>query len=101
MSVNEKMTAIADAIRDKTKETEPLTLDAMATEIPKVFDAGKKAEYDAFWDVFQNYGDEEGMSYYSAFGYDGFTDENYNPKYPIIASAISAVNLSCSCGFFA
>lgn len=33
MSVSEKMTAIADAIRGKTGGTEPLTLDQMATEI--------------------------------------------------------------------
>lgn len=33
MSVNSKMTAIADAIRAKTKKTELLTLDAMATDI--------------------------------------------------------------------
>ena len=45
MSVNEKMKAIADAIREKTKETEPLTLDAMATEIPKVFDIGYVTGY--------------------------------------------------------
>lgn len=33
MSVNTKMTAIANAIRSKTGETESLTLDAMATAI--------------------------------------------------------------------
>ncbi len=33
MSVNEKMTAIADAIRAKTGGTDPLSLDAMALEI--------------------------------------------------------------------
>ena len=33
MSVNSKMTAIADAIRGKTGGTDPLTLDQMATEI--------------------------------------------------------------------
>lgn len=33
MSVNSKMTAIADAIRAKTGKTAPLTLDQMATEI--------------------------------------------------------------------
>ena len=33
MSVNEKMTAIADAIRVKTGETAPLSLDAMASAI--------------------------------------------------------------------
>lgn len=42
MSVNEKMTAIADAIRDKTGGTDALTLDDMAENVPKVFEAGKQ-----------------------------------------------------------
>ena len=49
-TVNEKMTAIADAIRDKTGGTEALTLDGMAENISEVYEAGKKAEYDEFWD---------------------------------------------------
>lgn len=36
MSVNEKMTAIADAIRERTGGTEPLTLDQMAAEIAEI-----------------------------------------------------------------
>lgn len=36
MSVDSKMTAIADAIRDKTGKTDTLTLDAMATEIASI-----------------------------------------------------------------
>lgn len=40
MSVNEKMKAIADAIREKTNITEPLTLDAMAENIPFVYNHG-------------------------------------------------------------
>ena len=36
MGVNEKMTAIANAIREKTGGTEALTLDAMATEIKSI-----------------------------------------------------------------
>lgn len=36
MSVKEKMTAIADAIRAKTGGTDPLTLDQMATEIASI-----------------------------------------------------------------
>lgn len=47
----------------------------------KVFDAGKKAEYDRFWDKFQDYGNRVQYSY--AFSYDGWTDEIYNPKYAI------------------
>jgi hypothetical protein len=82
MSVNEKMTAIADAIRDKTGGTEPLTLDDMAAEIPKVYEEGKKAERDTFWETIQKGGIE--MNYNYAFGYNKFTDGNYFPKYDII-----------------
>jgi len=50
MSVNEKMTAIADAIRDKTGGTEKLGLDAMASGVGEVYEKGKQAEYEHFWD---------------------------------------------------
>lgn len=43
MSINEKMTAIADAIRAKTGGTDALTLDGMAAAIPEVFAAGRTA----------------------------------------------------------
>lgn len=45
-TVNDKMTAIADAIRDKTDGTDALTLDGMAAEIPKVYEAGKASMVD-------------------------------------------------------
>lgn len=88
MSVKEKMTAIADAIRDKTGGTEKLSIDAMAEEIPKVYDAGKEAEQQTFWETYQRGGRR--VQYRNAF-YDGYwTDVNYNPKYPIVCSALSA-----------
>ncbi len=87
MSVNEKMTAIADAIRDKTKGTDALTLDDMVTEIPKVYDAGKKAEYDAFWDPLQNEGAP--TRYYWRFAYPNWNDDNYDPKYDIVGADAS------------
>lgn len=40
MSVNEKMTAIADAIRSKTGGTEPLMLDGMAAAIAGITTGG-------------------------------------------------------------
>jgi hypothetical protein len=46
--------------------------------------AGQKAEYDKFWDTFQNNGNSQNYNY--AFSQDMFTDENYNPKYPIKCS---------------
>lgn len=45
---------------------------------------GIQAERDNFWDVFQNHG--EAMSYQHAFSQGKFTNENYNPKYPIRCS---------------
>ena len=84
MSVNEKMTAIADAIRDKTGETEKLGLDAMVDGVNKVYDLGKQAEYDRFWDAYQDYGDRNSYAY--AFAGQAWTDETYNPKYPINAT---------------
>ncbi|MBO5863115.1 MAG: hypothetical protein J6Q59_02475 [Paludibacteraceae bacterium] len=52
------MTAIADAIRDKTGETEPLTLDAMAESIPFVYSHGYVA------------GNEEGFANGEASGFE-------------------------------
>ena len=77
-TVNEKMMAIADAIRDKTSGTDALTLDDMAESIPKVYDAGKKSQYDEFWDNFQDYGKR--TIYVRAFGYN-WNDVNFKPKY--------------------
>lgn len=44
---------------------------------------GKKSEYDRFWDTFQKFGGADGVNYYYAFSNGRFTDDNYNPKYPI------------------
>lgn len=84
MSVNSKMTAIADAIRAKTGGADALTLDDMASEIPKVYEAGKKAEYDVFWDAYQKSGKR--TSYDFAFAGDGWNDNTFKPKYDIIPS---------------
>jgi hypothetical protein len=84
MSVNEKMTAIADAIREKTGGTDALTLDGMAESIPEVYEAGKQAEYDAFWDaVFL--GADGNFHTYMTYHFAGraWNDRNFRPKYDI------------------
>ena len=43
MSVNAKMTAIADKMREKTGKTEKLNLDQMAETVDEVYDAGNMA----------------------------------------------------------
>ena len=44
-------------------------------------DAGKQAEYDRFWDIFQQNGNR--TNYTQAFCYGGWSDEIFKPKYPI------------------
>lgn len=56
-------------------------LQTIAENEQKVYDAGKQAEYDAFWDAFQDYGNP--AKYTAAFRGYNWTDEIYNPKYPI------------------
>ena len=79
MSVNEKMTAIADAIRSKTGGTDKLGLDAMASSIGDVYDKGR----DSFWEDYQQSGNR--VDYRYAFAH-LWTDEIYTPKYPLITS---------------
>jgi hypothetical protein len=118
MSVDEKMTAIADRIRHYAHETGKLTLDDMANKIEMVnlsgynngfmdgieigraegneqgysfgFEEGKQAEYDAFWDIRQNAG--KAADYESAFY--NYPAKLYNPKYDFVfgVSAYSANN---------
>lgn len=79
MSVNSKMTAIADAIRSKTGGTEHLTLDDMATEVNAVHEAGKAAEHKDFWDVALR------SQTYMVYAFAGccWKDETFKPKYDI------------------
>lgn len=50
------------------------------------FEAGKKSEYDAFWDVYQDYGNRTKYEYgfCSNQGQYGWTDETFRPKYDLI-----------------
>lgn len=62
-------------------------LNTIADNMTRVYEAGKAAGndnyYDTFWDIFQDYGNR-GI-YFECFKI-GWTDENYNPKYPIVTS---------------
>lgn len=81
-TVNEKMTAIADVIRDKTGGIEPLTLDGIAENIPAVYEAGKKAERNEFWKVLTNNGAKQ--SYYYTFSEKLWTKDNFKPTCNIV-----------------
>ncbi len=77
----ESLTAVADAIRAKTGETDALGLDEMPGKVGDVFEAGKKSEHDAFWDAYQQNGERKVYDY--AFYNPGWTDANFYPKYDI------------------
>lgn len=91
MSVNTKMTAIANAIREKTGGTDLLTLDGMAESIPQVFQAGKNAEYDMFWDSIQQNGNRQ--DYWGTFAF--WADEIFKPKYPIKTNSANYLFYHC------
>ena len=77
----ETLTSIADAIRSKTGKTDRLTPNEMASGVNDVHEAGKKTEYDAFWDACQGNGERTHYTY--GFAGNGWTDENFKPKYDI------------------
>lgn len=54
-------------------------LTTIAENEQKVYEAGKKAEYDAFWDTYQDCGNRE--SYVTAFAGWGWSNRNFYPKY--------------------
>ena len=48
----------------------------------KVFDAGARKEYNAFWDAYQDHGDRR--NYVTGFAGAGWTVDTFNPKYNIV-----------------
>lgn len=55
-------------------------VEIIAENEQKVYDAGKQAEYDAFWDKYQENGTRTDYQY-GGFGGRGWNDESYKPKY--------------------
>lgn len=94
MSVQqEKFKEIADAIREKTNSTEKIKPSEFAGKVDEVYEAGKtkgieegkKAEHDAWWEVYQQGGNP--MNITNLFAYDPWTDEIYKPIYTIRSSS--------------
>ena len=52
---------------------------------------GMQAEYDRFWDAYQDSGNR--TNYHSAFAGKGWTDDTYNPKYPLKVAGTYAENM--------
>lgn len=84
-TVNEKMTAIADNIRALTGGTEALTLDDMASGVNDVYEEGKKAQYEWFWDTYLKNSRESvaGVAHVSRFAGSGWNDDTFYPTQDI------------------
>lgn len=67
------------------QETE--LLNEYSSKIDEVYEAGKKAQHDAFWDIYQDNGNRTDYSF--AFGGAGWTPETFKPKYNIIIAGVS------------
>lgn len=52
---------------------------AVEENVPKAYEEGKQAEYDAFWDAYQQNG--ERTNYEGAFAGEGWTEDLCKPKY--------------------
>ena len=59
-------------------------LTKIAENQSKVFEAGKQAEYNRFWDSFQQNGNRN--YYYAGFSSYGWTNETFKPKYSMNVS---------------
>lgn len=84
------LTSLADKLRAKLGTAEAINPQDFDDKVDEVFAAGGKAEYERFWDEYQDYGDTTNYQY--AFAYRGWNDDTFNPKYknisPLIAYAM-------------
>lgn len=81
MALINKLSAIGEAIREKTGKEDLLTLDEMPTEIKSIETGGDDSYYDTFWNAYQQNGTRN--NYANAFYGRGWTDTNFKPKYDI------------------
>ena len=75
------LTSLAAKFRAKLGTSGTINPQDFESKVDAVFDAGKKSEYDAFWDAYQSNGTRK--NYHSAFAGDGWKQTNFKPKYTI------------------
>lgn len=75
------LTSLAAKFRAKLGTSGTINPQDFESKVDAVFEAGKKSEYDAFWDAYQSNGTRK--NYHSAFAGDGWKQANFKPKYTI------------------
>ena len=87
----EKFTAIANNIRACLKTNEKIKPSDFAEKVSEVFEAGKKSQYNKFWDEFQDNGNRRDYSY----AFSNAAIESLIPKYKIVADKIMYAFMGC------
>lgn len=75
------LTSLAAKFRAKLGSSGTINPQDFEGKVDAVFEAGKKSEYDAFWDAYQSNGTR--THYHSAFAGVGWTQTNFKPKYTV------------------
>ena len=75
------LTSLAAKFRAKLGTSGTINPQDFESKVDAVFDAGKKSEYDAFWDTYQSNGTRK--NYHSAFAGEGWKQAIFKPKYTI------------------
>ena len=73
------LTSLAAKFRAKLGTSGTINPQDFESKVDAVFEAGKKSEYDVFWDAYQSNGTRK--NYHSAFAGTGWTQTNFKPKY--------------------
>lgn len=75
------LTSLAAKFRAKLGTSGTINPQDFEGKVDAVFEAGKKSEYDAFWNAYQSNGTR--THYHSAFAGVGWTQTNFKPKYTV------------------
>lgn len=75
-AIKSKLIECGIEVPDGTKTAE------LAEKVGEVYNSGRKAENEAFWDAYQQNGNRTQYNY--AFSGEGWTNETFNPKYNIV-----------------
>lgn len=75
------LTSLAAKFRAKLGTSATINPQDFESKVDDVFDAGKKSEYDAFWDTYQSNGTRKNYNY--AFAGASWTQAVFKPKYTV------------------
>lgn len=78
-----------DKIREKTASTDNIKSGELADKVNEVYEKGKQAEYDMFWDNFQKNGTRQSYAY--AFYSNVWDDKIFRPKYDLVPTNATAM----------